>query len=107
MVNQQTERIPAVAFPSERVRSRFPALHQKPAFIVFDNADAIRGRPDQRVTPQPDCLRLERYLGNVGACAAVVVKFRRSGKQLCSSSCINPRGICMKSDRFVSALTQE
>jgi hypothetical protein len=45
VVNQQTERIPAVAFPSERVRSRFPALHQKPAFIVFDNADAIAWAP--------------------------------------------------------------
>ncbi len=28
----------AVAFPSDRIRSLFPALNQKPAFIFFDNA---------------------------------------------------------------------
>ena len=38
MVNQQLGASRAVAFPSDRVRSLFPALNQKPAFIFFDNA---------------------------------------------------------------------
>ena len=38
MVNQQLGASRAVAFPSDHVRSLFPALHQNPAFIFFDNA---------------------------------------------------------------------
>lgn len=38
MVNQQLGAPQAVAFPSDRVRSLFPALNQKPTFIFFDNA---------------------------------------------------------------------
>ncbi|MGA9967096.1 MAG: cysteine desulfurase-like protein [Terriglobales bacterium] len=38
MVNQQLGASRAVAFPSDRVRSLFPALNQKPTFIFFDNA---------------------------------------------------------------------
>jgi cysteine desulfurase family protein (TIGR01976 family) len=38
VVNQQLGASRAVAFPSDRVRSLFPALNQKPAFIFFDNA---------------------------------------------------------------------
>jgi selenocysteine lyase/cysteine desulfurase len=39
VVNQQPGASRAVAFPSDRVRSLFPALNQKPAFIMFDNVD--------------------------------------------------------------------
>jgi cysteine desulfurase family protein (TIGR01976 family) len=38
VVNQQLFAPQAVAFPTERVRSLFPALHQEPGFIFFDNA---------------------------------------------------------------------
>ena len=38
MVNQQTLLPQAVAFPSARIRSLFPALNQEPGFIFFDNA---------------------------------------------------------------------
>lgn len=38
MVNQQLVAPGAVAFPSDRVRSLFPALNQEPGFIFFDNA---------------------------------------------------------------------
>ena len=38
MVNQQLGASRAVAFPSDRVRSLFPALNLEPAFIFFDNA---------------------------------------------------------------------
>ncbi|MGB8582611.1 MAG: cysteine desulfurase-like protein [Candidatus Sulfotelmatobacter sp.] len=38
VVNQPLGASRAVAFPSARVRSLFPALNQKPAFIFFDNA---------------------------------------------------------------------
>ena len=38
MVNQQILAPRAVAFPSARIRSLFPALNQEPGFIFFDNA---------------------------------------------------------------------
>ena len=38
MVNQQLVAPRATAFPSDRVRSLFPALNQEPDFIFFDNA---------------------------------------------------------------------
>ena len=38
MVNQQLVASRAAAFPSDRIRSLFPALHQEPRFIFFDNA---------------------------------------------------------------------
>ncbi len=38
MVNQQVLAPQAVSFPSDRIRSLFPALNQKPGFIFFDNA---------------------------------------------------------------------
>jgi cysteine desulfurase family protein (TIGR01976 family) len=38
VVNQQLFAPQAVAFPSARIRSLFPALNQKPDFIFFDNA---------------------------------------------------------------------
>ena len=38
MVNQQILAPQAVAFPSDRIRSLFPALNQEPGFIFFDNA---------------------------------------------------------------------
>ena len=38
MVNQQLAAPRAVAFPSDRIRSLFPALNQEPGFIFFDNA---------------------------------------------------------------------
>jgi cysteine desulfurase family protein (TIGR01976 family) len=39
LVNLQQQLAPhAVAFPSDRIRSLFPALHQEPRFIFFDNA---------------------------------------------------------------------
>ena len=38
MGNQQLVVPQAVAFPSDRIRSLFPALHQRPGFIFFDNA---------------------------------------------------------------------
>ena len=38
MVNQQLVAPRAVAFPSDRFRSLFPALNQGPGFIFFDNA---------------------------------------------------------------------
>jgi cysteine desulfurase family protein (TIGR01976 family) len=38
VVNQQLLAPQAVTFPTERVRSLFPALHQEPGFIFFDNA---------------------------------------------------------------------
>jgi len=38
VVNQQLVAPSAVAFPTDRVRSLFPALHQQPGFIFFDNA---------------------------------------------------------------------
>jgi selenocysteine lyase/cysteine desulfurase len=41
VVKQQLSASRAVAFPSDRVRSLFPALNQKPAFI-FDNADGAQ-----------------------------------------------------------------
>ena len=55
VVNPQQQLAPhAVAFPSDRIRSLFSALHQKPSFIFFDNAagaqipqvvfDAINGQ---------------------------------------------------------------
>lgn len=54
MVKLQQQLAPEViAFPSDRIRSLFPALHQEPRFIFFDNAagaqipqvvfDAVRG----------------------------------------------------------------
>ena len=38
MVNQQLVAQRDVVFPSDRIRSLFPALNQKPDFIFFDNA---------------------------------------------------------------------
>ncbi|MGA2538763.1 MAG: cysteine desulfurase-like protein [Terracidiphilus sp.] len=38
MVTPQQLAPPAVAFPVDRIRSLFPALHQEPRFIFFDNA---------------------------------------------------------------------
>jgi cysteine desulfurase family protein (TIGR01976 family) len=38
MVEQQLTAPRAVAFPSDWVRSQFPALNQQPSFIFFDNA---------------------------------------------------------------------
>ena len=38
MVNQQLLSSQAAAFPAERIRSLFPALHQEPDFTFFDNA---------------------------------------------------------------------
>jgi cysteine desulfurase family protein (TIGR01976 family) len=39
VVNQQQELAPQVAaFPSDRIRSLFPALHQEPRFVFLDNA---------------------------------------------------------------------
>jgi cysteine desulfurase family protein (TIGR01976 family) len=38
VVNQQLLAPKAVAFPSDRIRSLFPALNQQPGFIFFDNA---------------------------------------------------------------------
>ena len=38
VVNQQLGASRAVAFPSDHVRSLFPALNQKPAFVFFANA---------------------------------------------------------------------
>jgi cysteine desulfurase family protein (TIGR01976 family) len=38
VANQQLVAPRAVAFPSDRLRSLFPALNQKPGFIFFDNA---------------------------------------------------------------------
>jgi cysteine desulfurase family protein (TIGR01976 family) len=38
VVNQQILAPRAVAFPSARIRSLFPALNQQPGFIFFDNA---------------------------------------------------------------------
>jgi cysteine desulfurase family protein (TIGR01976 family) len=38
VVNQQILAPRAVAFPSARIRSLFPALNQEPGFIFFDNA---------------------------------------------------------------------
>jgi cysteine desulfurase family protein (TIGR01976 family) len=38
MVHQQLTAPSAIAFPSEWVRSQFPALNQQPGFIFFDNA---------------------------------------------------------------------
>jgi cysteine desulfurase family protein (TIGR01976 family) len=38
VVNQQLVAPRAVAFPSDRIRSLFPALNQQPGFIFFDNA---------------------------------------------------------------------
>jgi cysteine desulfurase family protein (TIGR01976 family) len=38
VVNQQLGASRTVAFPSDRIRSLFPSLNQKPAFIFFDNA---------------------------------------------------------------------
>jgi cysteine desulfurase family protein (TIGR01976 family) len=38
VVNQQLLSPQAVDFPSDRIRSLFPALNQKPGFIFFDNA---------------------------------------------------------------------
>jgi cysteine desulfurase family protein (TIGR01976 family) len=38
VVNQQLVAPRAVVFPSDRIRSLFPALNQKPDFIFFDNA---------------------------------------------------------------------
>jgi cysteine desulfurase family protein (TIGR01976 family) len=38
VVNQQILASRAVAFPSARIRSLFPALNQEPGFIFFDNA---------------------------------------------------------------------
>jgi cysteine desulfurase family protein (TIGR01976 family) len=38
VVNQQVVAPRAVVFPSDRIRSLFPALNQKPDFIFFDNA---------------------------------------------------------------------
>src|SRR5580658_765883 len=38
VVNLQQLAPHAVAFPSDRIRSLFPALHQEPRFILFDNA---------------------------------------------------------------------
>lgn len=35
---QQQLAPPAIAFPSDRIRSLFPALHQEPKFIFLDNA---------------------------------------------------------------------
>jgi cysteine desulfurase family protein (TIGR01976 family) len=39
VVNPQQQLLPhTIAFPSDRIRSLFPALHQEPTFIFFDNA---------------------------------------------------------------------
>ena len=38
MVNQQLTAPNAIAFPSDWVRSQFPALNLQPSFIFFDNA---------------------------------------------------------------------
>jgi cysteine desulfurase family protein (TIGR01976 family) len=38
MVDQQLTAASAIAFPSDWVRSQFPALNQQPSFIFFDNA---------------------------------------------------------------------
>jgi len=38
VVNQQLLSSQAAAFPAERIRSLFPALHQEPDFTFFDNA---------------------------------------------------------------------
>ena len=38
MVNQQLRAPRAVVFPLDRIRSLFPALHQEPSFVFFDNA---------------------------------------------------------------------
>jgi cysteine desulfurase family protein (TIGR01976 family) len=38
VVNQQLAAPQAVAFPSDRIRSLFPALNQEPGFVFFDNA---------------------------------------------------------------------
>jgi cysteine desulfurase family protein (TIGR01976 family) len=38
VVNQQQLAPHAAVFPSDRIRSLFPALHQEPRFIFFDNA---------------------------------------------------------------------
>jgi cysteine desulfurase family protein (TIGR01976 family) len=38
VVNQQLAAPRAAAFPSDRIRSVFPALNQEPGFIFFDNA---------------------------------------------------------------------
>ncbi|HZB88312.1 MAG TPA: cysteine desulfurase-like protein [Terracidiphilus sp.] len=38
MIDQQRTAPNAIAFPSDWVRSQFPALHQQPDFIFFDNA---------------------------------------------------------------------
>ena len=38
MATQQLVSSPTAVFPSDRIRSLFPALHQKPDFIFFDNA---------------------------------------------------------------------
>jgi cysteine desulfurase family protein (TIGR01976 family) len=38
VVNQQQLAPHAAAFPSDQIRSLFPALHQEPRFIFFDNA---------------------------------------------------------------------
>lgn len=38
MLDQQLTAPSTIAFPSEWVRSQFPALHQQPNFIFFDNA---------------------------------------------------------------------
>jgi cysteine desulfurase family protein (TIGR01976 family) len=38
MVEQQLTAPSDIAFPSDWVRSQFPALHQQPGFIFFDNA---------------------------------------------------------------------
>jgi cysteine desulfurase family protein (TIGR01976 family) len=38
VVNQQQVAPRAIAFPSDRIRSLFPALNQEPPFIFFDNA---------------------------------------------------------------------
>ena len=37
MVNQQLVASQAVTFPCERIRSVFPALHEAPRLIFFDN----------------------------------------------------------------------
>jgi cysteine desulfurase family protein (TIGR01976 family) len=38
VVNQQLLTVQALAFPTKRIRSFFPALNQEPGFIFFDNA---------------------------------------------------------------------
>src|SRR5271156_1836655 len=38
MFDQQLAALSAIAFPLDWVRSQFPALHQEPGFILFDNA---------------------------------------------------------------------